>query len=64
MSAADSGSGQWYWCLKHAAVEPAAGCANSQRMGPYASAAEARNWRSRVEARNDSWDAQDENEPD
>lgn len=53
-------SGQYYWCLRHSAVEPAAGCAGNRRMGPYASAEEARNWRQRVEERNDAWDAEDE----
>ncbi len=51
---------QWYWCLKHSTVEPPDGCANTHRMGPYESPEEARNWRRRVEARNEAWDAEDE----
>mgnify|MGYP002634464219 CR=1 FL=1 len=31
----------WYYCLAHKAVEPEAGCANAERMGPYATEAEA-----------------------
>lgn len=53
-------SGEWYWCLRHSAVEPADGCANNRRMGPYASAEEARNWRQRVEDRNEVWDDGDD----
>jgi hypothetical protein len=25
----------FYWCLEHQRVEPALGCANDIRMGPY-----------------------------
>ncbi len=55
-----SNSGPWYWCLRHSTVEPADGCAGTDRMGPYESAEEARNWRQRVAARNEAWDAEDE----
>ena len=27
---------QWWFCLKHNEVEQGTGCANSERMGPYA----------------------------
>ncbi len=55
-----SASDQWYWCFRHAAVEPSDGCPGTDRMGPYASPEEARNWRQRVEARNEAWDAEDD----
>jgi len=34
-------SEQWWYCLKHDAVEDETGCANTDRMGPYASRQEA-----------------------
>ena len=33
--------GEWYWCLKHRAVEPYEGCRSEERLGPYATQAEA-----------------------
>lgn len=53
-------SEQWYWCFRHTAVERGPGCPNTDRMGPYASEEEARNWRERVLARNEAWDAEDD----
>lgn len=32
---------EWYWCLIHARVEPAEGCANIDRLGPYPTEEEA-----------------------
>lgn len=26
---------QWFYCLKHATVEPAHGCRGADRLGPY-----------------------------
>ena len=26
---------QWFYCLKHAAVEPVEGCRAADRLGPY-----------------------------
>jgi hypothetical protein len=26
---------QWFYCLKHGTVEPAAGCRAADRLGPY-----------------------------
>lgn len=34
-------SQQWWYCLQHGAVEDDSGCANTDRMGPYASREEA-----------------------
>ena len=31
----------WYYCLVHQRVEPEEGCANAERLGPYATEAEA-----------------------
>ena len=51
---------EWYWCLRHQRVEGEDNmCGAEDRMGPYASADEARHWRERVEARNERWDADD-----
>ena len=33
--------GPWFFCLKHHAVEPKAGCAERHRLGPYDTRAEA-----------------------
>lgn len=52
---------QWYWDLKRQRAVPAAERGKGDDMlGPYASAGEARNWRSTVETRNDSWDEADD----
>jgi hypothetical protein len=34
-------AGEWYWCFRHHAVEPYEGCRNEERLGPYATPAEA-----------------------
>lgn len=53
--------GPYYWCLEHKRVEVASDrCKADNRLGPYVTEAEARNWRERVEDRNDAWDDQDE----
>ncbi len=52
---------RWYWCFTHHRVESA-----DQRddpdnaLGPYPSAAEAADWRSRAEARAEAWKEADE----
>ncbi|MDP8970478.1 MAG: hypothetical protein M3N52_08310 [Actinomycetota bacterium] len=51
---------EWYWCLKHDRVEPHGECPAKDRMGPYASPQEARNWKQRVEDRNERWDRADD----
>ena len=51
---------EWYWCLTHERAET-----GDQRddpdnsLGPYPSADAARNWRTRVEERNEEWAEQD-----
>lgn len=51
---------EWWWCTRHARVErsPAA-CAEQYLLGPYPTAHAARDWRTRRDAREDRWEAQD-----
>jgi len=46
----------WY-CLKHHTVEGDEGCPNKDRLGPYATAAEAEAALTKVEERNEDWDS-------
>ncbi|HVC70969.1 MAG TPA: hypothetical protein VNC61_12005 [Acidimicrobiales bacterium] len=48
--------GEWYYCFKHGVVETGDRCRRMDRMGPYATAEEAENWRDRVAARNAAWE--------
>ncbi len=58
---ADEQPTQWYWCLRHKRAEPAAtACKADLRMGPYASEAEAARYAETAQAREDSWEAEDE----
>lgn len=50
---------EYYFCLKHHAVEPWDGCRSTDRLGPYATRAEAQAALDRVAARNEQW----ENDP-
>jgi hypothetical protein len=50
-----SDSEYWY-CLIHKTVEGRDGCRNSDRLGPYSSAAEASRALEKVEERNEEWD--------
>jgi hypothetical protein len=45
----------WWFCLRHQAVEPAAGCANRHRMGPYATREEAAGALDLAAKRNEDW---------
>lgn len=47
----------WYYCLVHQRVEPEEGCANAERLGPYATEAEAQHALELAKARNDAFDA-------
>ena len=47
---------EYWFCLTHHAVEGRDGCKNSDRLGPYASAAEASRALEKVEERNEEWD--------
>jgi hypothetical protein len=55
-----SDDGEWYWCLRHGRVEEREGCRADDRLGPYPTPQAARNWRERVESRNERWDDADE----
>ena len=47
---------EYWFCLKHHTVEGRDGCKNADRLGPYASSAEASRALEKVEERNDEWD--------
>ena len=47
---------EYWYCLKHHAVEGEEGCRNSDRLGPYPSHAEAARALEKVEERNEEWD--------
>jgi hypothetical protein len=48
--------GEFWFCLKHHTVEGRDGCRNADRLGPYATAAEASRALEKVEERNEDWD--------
>ena len=48
--------GQWYYCLKHRAVEPYEACRSDDRLGPYATRGEAEHALERARERNEIWD--------
>jgi len=50
----------WYYCLEHQRVEPVDGCPNAERMGPYATEADAAHAMETAHARSDAYDAGDE----
>jgi len=47
---------QWWFCLKHQAVEQGDGCANSERLGPFATADEAGKALAQAAERTEQWD--------
>jgi hypothetical protein len=58
MSTSDT---EWYWDLEHQrAVTADERGPGDQMLGPYRTKGEAENWKARVESRNESWDADDE----
>jgi len=54
------GEQHWWFCLKHMAVEPDAGCPGKDRLGPYPTREAAANALETAKRRNEEWDAQDE----
>jgi hypothetical protein len=50
----------WWYCLKHLAVEHGPGCANEARLGPYESQALAQAAVTRMQERTHEQDALDE----
>ncbi len=51
---------RWWFCLKHHAVEPDAGCPGKWRLGPYPTEQDAARALETVRRRNEEWDAQDD----
>lgn len=49
-------STEWWYCVVHKTVEEAEGCRNADRLGPFATKAEAESALQRVEERNQAWD--------
>jgi len=53
-------TGSWYWCRKHERAEgDSSPCPPEDRLGPYESEEAARNWKDKVDARNEEWEAED-----
>jgi len=50
----------WYFCLVHQRVEPEDGCPNAERMGPYATQAEAEAALATAHERNAAFDEGDD----
>jgi len=56
-----SSENEWYWDLERNIAVPASERGPGDRMlGPYASRAEAMNWKAKVEQRNEGWDEADD----
>jgi hypothetical protein len=54
------GEDLWWYNLRTQRVEQGPGDPNSERMGPYASRAEAETALERARSRNEAWDAEDD----
>ena len=54
------GADQWWFNLRTQQVEQGPGDPNAERMGPYASQAEAQSALERARARSESWDSEDD----
>jgi hypothetical protein len=48
--------GEWYYCVKHGKVEEGPECPAKNRLGPYATEAEAARAIETVHKRNEAWD--------
>lgn len=48
---------QWWFCLKHQTVEHGSSCANTERMGPYATRDEAEGALATAAERTEKWDS-------
>lgn len=55
-------AGDWYWCFRHGGPEHGAGCRATDRLGPYDSREAAVHWKDRVEARNEAWEDEEDDE--
>jgi len=49
----------WWWCMDHERPENPPDVPGHRRLGPYESAADAANWRKRLDQRNRDWDGED-----
>jgi len=47
---------EYWYCLKHHAVEEKDGCKNADRLGPYSTEEEAARALEKVQERNEEWD--------
>jgi hypothetical protein len=57
----DPGRTEWYWDLRRGIAVPADERGPGEHMlGPYRTKGEAEDWHSKVEERNEAWDADDE----
>jgi hypothetical protein len=54
------GTDQWWFNLRTQQVEQGPGSPNAERMGPYASQAEAEAALTHAQERNEAWEAQDD----
>ncbi|UCM87508.1 hypothetical protein [Streptomyces marincola] len=48
-------SGEWYYCLRHRAVEEGPDCPAQDRFGPYPTRAEAEHAMDTARERNEAW---------
>lgn len=51
---------RWWYCLKHKAVEPDAGCRARDRLGPFPTPEQAAGALDRAKHRNEQWEAEDD----
>lgn len=56
MSPHNDDNQQWWYCLRHQASERGAGCAATDRLGPYASQEQADQALETAAQRSQSWD--------
>lgn len=49
-------AGQWWYCLRHHAVEPTDACKAEERLGPYDTYDAAADALKRVQERNTAWE--------
>lgn len=49
--------GPWFYCLVHSRVEPVDGCAEKDRLGPYATRAEAERALQSAAERTEAWES-------
>jgi len=59
---ATPGEGQYWYNVSTGGIEKGPQSDWSRLLGPYATAEEARNAMAKVQARNDAWDAEDEDD--